>query len=211
MAREVTLKQGSEEWLSWRADGIGSSDAPAIMCQSPWVKKSELWGIKTGILEEQKSNWAMERGKRLEPRARMWYFNTHQLIAPSICMEHDSHPFLRASLDGYSEKDNLVIEYKCPGLKTMRLAEHGHIPPHYQWQLVHQMLVSDAKMAHFVCYYENPKENLRKGIKIDFPRNPEMEKAYLCQATSFWRCVEDNREPKNILVDTSGENVAVTV
>src|SRR5581483_972237 len=32
----VDLRQGTQEWLGWRNQGIGASDAPIIMGENPW-------------------------------------------------------------------------------------------------------------------------------------------------------------------------------
>lgn len=59
-----------EEWLNYRRKGIGGSDAAAIMGQSPFCTKRDLYYDKLGIksvLEEEESNWvAKEVGHRLE-------------------------------------------------------------------------------------------------------------------------------------------------
>ena len=38
-----------EEWLSWRRRGIGGSDAAAVMGQSPFCTKRDLYYDKRGI------------------------------------------------------------------------------------------------------------------------------------------------------------------
>jgi hypothetical protein len=39
---QVHLKQGSQEWLEWRHDGIGASDAAVIMGENPWKDAEAL-------------------------------------------------------------------------------------------------------------------------------------------------------------------------
>ena len=56
------------EWLAARQGGIGGSDAPIVLDQSPWKSPLELWGEKTGRLEAPKlESDAVEMGKLLEP------------------------------------------------------------------------------------------------------------------------------------------------
>ena len=40
----VRLTQGTAEWLEWRNNGIGASDAPTIMGENPWITITELCG-----------------------------------------------------------------------------------------------------------------------------------------------------------------------
>ncbi|MCJ7483244.1 MAG: YqaJ viral recombinase family protein, partial [Thermodesulfovibrionales bacterium] len=44
----LNFEQSTEEWLSWRRNGIGASDAPVVMGLSPWQKAGELLLLKTG-------------------------------------------------------------------------------------------------------------------------------------------------------------------
>ena len=40
--------QGSIPWLRWRHDGIGGSDAPALMGENPWRSANALFAEKSG-------------------------------------------------------------------------------------------------------------------------------------------------------------------
>jgi putative phage-type endonuclease len=42
----VDLEQGSTAWLRWRHDGIGGSDAPALMGENPWRSAKALLAEK---------------------------------------------------------------------------------------------------------------------------------------------------------------------
>ena len=39
---KVSIQQGTKEWLEWRSQGIGASDAPAIMGENPWKRPETL-------------------------------------------------------------------------------------------------------------------------------------------------------------------------
>ena len=69
----VELKQGSPEWLEWRHNGIGGSDAAAVMGENPWKSARALRREKTAPPRESRKNAAMIRGTRLEPQARANY------------------------------------------------------------------------------------------------------------------------------------------
>ena len=54
---KLSFEQNTNEWLSWRREGIGASDAPVIMGHSPWQKESELLLLKTGRKTEAPPTW----------------------------------------------------------------------------------------------------------------------------------------------------------
>lgn len=64
------MKQNTKEWLEWRSQGIGASDAPIIMGASPWKTPYKLWLEKTTGQSDFQGNEATERGHALEDSAR---------------------------------------------------------------------------------------------------------------------------------------------
>ncbi len=71
MPRIERLEQNTPEWLRWRMEGIGSSDAPVIMGEGAFKTRRLLWAIKTGRARDFAGNPASRRGHALEamPRA----------------------------------------------------------------------------------------------------------------------------------------------
>ena len=59
-----------EEWLEWRREGIGASDAPVIMGVSPWTTPLQLWENKLLGKSGQLETSSMRRGKDMEKEAR---------------------------------------------------------------------------------------------------------------------------------------------
>lgn len=55
-----------DEWLAERRRGIGGSDTPALLGQSPYATRYDLWLDKTGQAEEFEGNAATGRGNWLE-------------------------------------------------------------------------------------------------------------------------------------------------
>jgi len=52
MPRLENLRQNSTDWHDWRRGGLGSSDAPVVMGNSPWMTPRKLWSIKTHRIDE---------------------------------------------------------------------------------------------------------------------------------------------------------------
>jgi len=138
----LAFEQSSAEWLSWRRNGIGASDAPVIMGVSPWQKEGELLLLKTGQKAERPANGAMERGKRLEPVARKAYVSQTGIVVEPMCVQSREHAWMRASLDGLSDDGQHVVEIKCPGEKDHDLAAAGRVPDKYYPQLQHILAVT---------------------------------------------------------------------
>jgi predicted phage-related endonuclease len=53
MARVERIHQQTPEWHAWRMQGLGSSDAPVIMQESPWRTPKQIWELRTGRRIEQ--------------------------------------------------------------------------------------------------------------------------------------------------------------
>lgn len=142
-AQEVLLEQGTSEWLSWRNGGIGSSDAPKLLGHFGGLKKMK---------KAPRSNWAMERGRMLEPHARIAFIEKTGIWLRPSCWQHQTRPYLRASLDGLSDDNKLLVEIKSPSMQSHLKALEGEIPDHYRIQVNHQLLVLGLKSGLYLSY-----------------------------------------------------------
>ena len=76
----MVMQQNTEEWLEFRRDKIGASDAPIIMGKSPWKTPHQLWEEKIGVRTSSYETAAMRRGKDLESEARKHFEQQTGLI-----------------------------------------------------------------------------------------------------------------------------------
>lgn len=179
----IELEQGSPAWLSWRKTVITATDCPAILGSSPWSTAYKCWQRKLGLVEEQKSNDAMERGKRLEPEARAQFIERHGINMTPVVTESSEFEFLGASLDGLSDCKKYVLEVKCGGSSLHKQASEGHVPPYYEHQIQHQLLVTGAEKAFYYSY------NGSDGICIEIFPDPEFANKFMPKARAFWKSV----------------------
>src|SRR5258708_3180213 len=115
MPRFESLRQNSTDWHDWRRGGLGSSDAPVVMGNSPWTTPRKLWEIKTHRIDEpDPDNIATRRGRQLEAAARAAYERETAEIMEPHCVSHDQLSWMRASLDGLDLEGSLVLEIQCP-------------------------------------------------------------------------------------------------
>lgn len=151
------IDQDSKEWHAWRSKGLGSSNAPVLMGVSPWQTIEDLWQEKALGIKKDQTNWATERGKKLEDVARDIYEFEYANQMPATTMVHKRFNYILASLDGFNHSLNYGIEIKCPGKKDLDLARKGIIPEKYFPQLQWLMLTSDSNHIDY-CSYDGKSE-----------------------------------------------------
>lgn len=193
--RIVNTKQGSKEWRTWRGKGLGASDAPAVMGDSPWTSRFELWLEKTGLGTRPPANEyqiaAMRRGNELEPVARSLFEKKMGKLFPSVSGEHSDYPFMRASLDGYNEELNAMLEIKAPNKIDHAKALAGKVPDKYVAQLQMQFLVSGSEKAFYVSY--DGKDSLAVvEVVPDVVYLPRLQDELI----SFWNLVQTKTPPE---------------
>jgi putative phage-type endonuclease len=93
----IDLKQGSKEWLDYRATRIGASDIAKILGVSPYGTAFDLYEEKNG-LKETFCNAGMRFGNVAEPLIREYYeAKTGEWFMPTV-VEHPTEPWMMASL-----------------------------------------------------------------------------------------------------------------
>ena len=176
--RKINFEQGSEEWLNWRRSLLTATDAAILLGKSPYVTPYQGWQRKLGLIPEQKSTPAMERGHRDEPVARELFIKEYGINMIPCCVESEIHPFIGASLDGISSCGEYILE-----VKSQRPVDK--IPEMHMLQIQHQLLSTDgiAKKAFYVSHWD--------GINKTFEVYPDSEwqKEYLPKAKEFWKRV----------------------
>lgn len=159
----IDLEQRSPEWLEWRNSHITASDIPIILGLNPWCKRETLWLRKKGFLPPQQVNEHMQRGIDKEDTVReMFEFVMGETYKPLV-IESSILPWAGASLDGWCEESKAVLEIKCPSLATYSKFSYDTIPPMYMWQILWQMMCTEASVAHY-CVYCDEAEGERMGI-----------------------------------------------
>ncbi len=148
----VELQQNTSEWLEFRKNKIGASDATIIMNESPWASPMQLWERKLGISQEQKESFCMSKGKALEHEARCSFMQLKGISVTPEVIEHPEYEFLIASLDGLSACQQYAVEIKCPGREDHLSALQGVVPKKYIPQIQHQLEVTGLNMIYYYSY-----------------------------------------------------------
>ena len=113
-----TTDLSREEWLAYRRQGLGGSDAAAVLGISPFRTAVDLYYDKRNLpIEDDEGNWvAMEVGNLLEDLvARIFAKKTELKIYRRKCMfQHPAHPWMLADLDFLVEMpDGSIAILEC--------------------------------------------------------------------------------------------------
>jgi putative phage-type endonuclease len=185
----IELNQKSDAWLAWRNSGIGGSDAPIIMGQSPWKSAYQLWLEKTGQAERPTPNpyaqKAMDRGNALEPIARERVEDMMGILFDPICIEGNPS-WMKLSSDGIDFSGTKVLEIKCPGGRDHATAVQGKIPDKYRDQLQHTLAVTHAEVCFYASYRPEEQEN---PIIIEVLPDRERIELLKEREAKFWEAV----------------------
>jgi len=152
----LDIQQGSHYWKKWRKQGIGASEAATITGENPYSSKQEWLQTAVG-LRNWKGNARTKRGERLEPYVRKLASLKLGIEFRPVCTEHDDYSWLRASLDGLSMDNKVILEIKCPNDIAHMKALSGGVPSYYYPQLQHQFLVTELKKSYYVSYSDEKR------------------------------------------------------
>ena len=185
------MEQGTNSWLLWRKNKIGSSDSSSIMGCNPYKTAYNLYCEKKDPDYKGYISDAMLRGTELEPFAREWYIKTTgNFVVPCIHI-HPIYENIHASFDGMDFEEKIGAEIKCPGTNTLKDIERYGIPEHYICQCQHQMFVADLDSIDLVIY-----DGIRGTIHC-IQRDEKYILKLLDKILEFLECLKTNTPPKD--------------
>ena len=183
------------EWLRWRTNGIGGSDASVIAGCNPYKSVYELWKEKTGQTEpEEVENDYVHFGIVLEAVVRNEFMQRTGLKvrAKNAILQSDEYPFMFANLDGiiYENGKKSIFEAKTASAYKEEEWKRG-TPVEYQYQIQHYMAVTGAEKTYIAaliggnhfCYHV-------------VERDENMIHEIICMERTFWNdCVLGGNAP----------------
>ena len=195
-------------------NGIGGSDASAVVGMNPYKTNIELFEEKTGrrIPDDISQKPYVVYGKNAEEHIRELF----KLDYPEYHVEHHEYrilqsiryPFMQASLDGELEDASGkkgILEIKTTNiLQSMQYEKwKDRIPDNYYIQVLHYLLVTGYQFvvlrAHLRSDWGTDK---RTTVKHYFIERDEVEDdldMLLKEEIKFWKYVESGRKPPLIL------------
>lgn len=188
-----------DEWLAARKQGIGSSDAAAILGIDPWNSALSLWLEKTGRVEVDKPNEAMLWGMALEgPIADEFARREGLRILPTPgVLAHKDTDWLRANPDRMLAGPDDERAYSFVEVKNVSAwkhdewdAEAGVMPPNYLIQVLHQLAVTGYDEASVACLIGGQRLE-----HLTVQRDQALIDQILEKEAEFWDLVQSDTQP----------------
>ncbi len=199
-----TKNLSREDWLQFRKQGIGSSDAAAACGIHPYLSMLELWMIKTGRMS---SDIDASNNNGIDGYSPLYWGNTLEPMVAKYYQEHTGnkvrrvnailqHPdpnnhFMLANLDyAITGSDEVqILECKTAGEHGAKLWKHG-VPLYVTCQVQHQLAVTGKKAAHIcvlLCGHE------AKIYQVE--RDERLIESIMEHERLFWQYVETDTPP----------------
>ena len=182
-----------EKWLAYRRQGIGGSDAAAVLGISPFRTGVDLYYDKLGQpVEDDEQNWvAKEVGTLLEDLvARIFAKKTGLEVCPMpVMFQHAEHPWMLADVDRLvklPDGNTAVLECKTTNYNARDKWEYDGkpiVPQYYEAQGRHYMAVMNLSRVYFCCLYGNSEDEV---IIRSIDRDLKYEAELIALEENFW-------------------------
>lgn len=212
MTPQVIICKDRAEWLEARKDGLGASDAAALLGLSPWKTNVQLWEEKCGLVipEDIGDKPYVRYGNDAEPLLRSFFALDHPeyrvSFTPYKIIKHQDLPFITCTPDGELEETATGrlggLEIKTTEILSSTGWTHwkGRIPTEYYAQVCQQMLA-----AGWPVRGASGPDQIHHGGGRGPERDPALQNRTADaeddiaiirrEAVPFWRCVEQRQKP----------------
>lgn len=194
--RIIDLAQGTDNWHSWRSSGLGGSTANIIMGVSPFRTPDLEFKIRTGKEKEPPGNdYILKKGLEVEPRINAWVNDKYGMDFKPACIEHATHQWARASLDGLSTTHQKISEYKLLGKADFaKLTAQNKIPDKYIPQVQWNLFLTGYDSCYFAGYWEPADDFYCVCVERD---NAYIDGLFKTME-KFWLSLKSGEMPKEI-------------
>lgn len=184
-------KLTEDEWLEMRMQGIGGSEAGAVVGLNPFKSALHLYQDKLGISEKFEGNEATEFGKEMEDPIRKWFAKKYvkdtkieiKVEKFPYMMKSIKYPWMIADVDGIMDHPEMgrgLIEIKTSSERRKKEWEDEAIPDEYYCQVQHYMAVTG--LPYTMLVYLLGKKLAWKLV----PRNDEFIQNLAETERKFW-------------------------
>ena len=204
------------EWLKARLNGIGGSEASAVIGCNPYMSNTDLWQLKTGRKQapDISSNAHVAYGHAAEGPIRelfaLDYPQYEVSYGGAFDMVHNpDHPWLFATLDGrLVEKETGrrgILEIKTTEILRSMAKEKWRdgVPQNYYVQLCHQLLATgwDFAVLHAQLkrVWDGEVKTTRQTYFIERADILDDLDYLLAEEIKFWGYVQRDQMPPLIL------------
>lgn len=185
-----------EDWLAYRKDKIGASEAAIAVGLNPYQSPYELWLVKTGQGEPDpgiEDKIAVRAGHFMEPFiASLYQEETGEALMSEgahVVYPHKSIPYLFATPDWITAKRK-PVELKCLGDRTGMEYVKGHTNDSHFIQLQIQMACLGSDNGALAVLVGN-----REFVVTQFERDDEVLSDLSELLEHFMECVKVGTPP----------------
>ena len=183
-----------EDWLEYRKQGIGGSDASVVCGISRYKSPVELWMEKTDQIPPQEAGEAAYWGTQLESLVRAEFTKRTGIEVKRIkqLLQSEEHPFMLANLDGVCEVPDVgTCIFEAKTASAYKAGEwEDTIPDEYALQLAHYMAVTGYQGAYIAVLIGG---NTFRWKFIE--RDKELISMLIELESAFWNHVQDCTPP----------------
>ncbi len=183
-----------EQWLSYRRQGIGGSDAAAILGISPFATARDLYYEKLNLvsIQDEGDNWvAKKMGHLLEDLVAEIFQKTtgYPICKAKKMFRHPIHRFMLADVDYLVSLPNgktAILEIKTTNYHAKDhwwLNGQETVPINYEAQGRHYMCVMNLDEVFYCCLYGNSEEEI---IIRHITRDNAYEEELITLERTFW-------------------------
>lgn len=206
-----------QEWLELRKQGIGASEASAVVGLNPYKTNVELWEEKVGIREpvDISDKPYVQYGIKAEAPLRELFaldYPQYKVGYKDFDMRYNKdYPFIFATLDGDLTETATGRKgvYEGKTTEILRSMQYENwkdkVPDNYYIQLLHQLLSTGYDFAVLnAAIKTNYDGNIGVSVRRYHIERAEVEediKYLLEKEIVFWDCVTKHKKPNLILPD----------
>ncbi len=196
---EIIACTSDAEWAEQRRQGIGASEAAAVLGASPWASALSVWARKLGLDDDVVDSEAMEWGSELEPIIA----NKYQRVTGRALSDLGRYtvlrgiesPWMQCTLDRViapvpEHVGPGVLEIKTAGAQFMREWEDTGVPVHYQIQVQHQLAVTGYRWGAVAVLIGG-----QRFRQIDIERDDDLIERLAQAEEAFWHDYVLAQEP----------------
>lgn len=147
-----TKGMARDEWLKWRATGIGGSDVSVLFGVNRFRSIFDLWREKTGQKElAESSSEAAHFGTILEETVKREFMDRTGLKvrAKNVLLQSIKYPFMQANLDGIINENGEKVIFEAKTATEYKASEWEEgVPWEYQLQVQHYFAVTGYRKAY---------------------------------------------------------------
>lgn len=173
-----------EEWLEKRREGIGGSDAGAVVGMNNYKSPIAVWQEKTGrtAITDDEDNDYMRIGRDLEDyvASRFEEATGKKTMKYRYMLQSVEHPFMFADVDRLLVDEDAGLEIKTASSYKAKEWAEGKIPYAYEIQCNHYMAVTGLS-KWYICALVYPHIEIRL-----VERDEELIETLTSLESDFW-------------------------